>query len=81
MYADSHIYTKWRTSIHMIYIYIYIYIYGSWLMAHGSWLGPETGGTFSIEKKIHVYVYVYILIYLLLMRRDYTASAPSGNTK
>ena len=34
MYADSHIYTKWRTSIHMIYIYIYIY--GSWLMAHGS---------------------------------------------
>ena len=26
MYADSHIYMKWRTSIHMIYIYIYIYI-------------------------------------------------------
>ena len=27
MYADWHIYMKWRTSIHMIYIYTYIYIY------------------------------------------------------
>ena len=27
MYADSHIYMKWRTSIHMIYIYIYISYY------------------------------------------------------
>ena len=27
MYTDAHIYMKWRTSIHMIYIYIYIILY------------------------------------------------------
>ena len=64
----------------LYFCYSWLMADGWWLMAHGSWLGPETGGTFSIEKKIHVYVSVYILIYLLLMRCDYTASAPRGNT-